>query len=62
MEQQKKISQYDYQNAIKPFEQFIREKDIRLRTDEYIILHFDGVGMTKKIFKPYGFKRQKSFC
>ena len=48
MEKQKKITQYDYQNAIKPFEQFIRETDSRLRTDEYIILHFDGVGMTKK--------------
>ena len=48
MEKQKKISQYDYLNAIKPFEPYIREADIRLRTDEYIILHFDGVDMTRK--------------
>lgn len=48
MEKQKKITQRDYQNANIPFEPFIREADIRLRTDEYIVLHFDGVGMTKK--------------
>lgn len=48
MSKQKKITQFDYLNAIEPFEYFIRETDIRLKTDEYIILHFDGVGMTKK--------------
>lgn len=62
MEQQKKISQYDYQNTIKPFEQFIREKDIRLRTDEYIILHFDGVGMTKKYLSRMASSDKKVFA
>ena len=30
------------------FEPFIRETDKILKSDEYIVLHFDGVGMTKK--------------
>lgn len=73
MEKQKKITQYDYQNAIKPFEQYVREADTRLRTDEYIILHFDGVGMTKKylskmsqhdkkIFSECLFQTAKNLC
>ncbi|MDE6059494.1 MAG: tRNA(His) guanylyltransferase Thg1 family protein [Clostridia bacterium] len=48
MSKQKKITQVDYLKAVEPFEFFIRETDLRVKTDEYIILHFDGVGMTKK--------------
>lgn len=48
MSNQKKITQSDYLKAVEPFEHYIRETDFRLKTDEYIVLHFDGVGMTKK--------------
>lgn len=48
MEKQKKITQYDYIKAMSHFEPFIRETDKVLKSDEYIVLHFDGVGMTKK--------------
>lgn len=51
METQKKISQYDYKNKGKIFEPYIRESDYRLKTDEYIVIHLDGVGFTSKYYK-----------
>ena len=45
---QKKISQYDYEKAGKKFETYIRESDLLLRSDEYIVVHLDGVKFTGK--------------
>lgn len=48
---QKKISQYDYEKAGKKFELYIRESDLLLRSDEYIVVHLDGVKFTGKKYK-----------
>lgn len=45
---QKIISQNDYEKAGKKFELYIRESDLLLRSDEYIVLHLDGVKFTGK--------------
>lgn len=44
----KTISQYDYEKAEKKFELYIRESDLLLRSDEYIVMHLDGVKFTGK--------------
>lgn len=43
---QKIISQNDYERAGKKFELYIRESDLLLRSDEYIVVHLDGVKFT----------------
>lgn len=48
---QKKLSQSDYNNGGKKFFPLIRETDIRLRSDEYIVIHLDGVKFTSKHLK-----------
>ena len=48
---QKKISQYDYEKKGKIFEPYMRESDCRLRTEEYIVVHLDGVSFTSKYYK-----------
>lgn len=47
-DKQKKISQYDYVKTGIKFERYIRETDLRLRSDEYIIVHLDGVKFTSQ--------------
>lgn len=61
MSKQKIISQNDYLKAMKPFEIYIREADHILRTDEYIIIHLDGVGMTKNVLGKLNDEDRKSF-
>lgn len=51
MKKQTKITQYDYKNEGKQFENYIRESDFRLKTDENIIVHLDGIGFTHKYYK-----------
>ena len=45
---QKKISQNDYERAGNKFELYIRESDLLLRSDEYIVVHLDGVKFTSQ--------------
>ncbi len=45
-DKQKIISQSDYERAGKKFELYIRESDLLLRSDEYIVVHLDGVKFT----------------
>lgn len=47
---QKKITQKDYKAAEKTFERYMREADVLLRNDEYVIIHLDGVNFTKRHF------------
>lgn len=51
MKRQKKITQYDYKKEGKQFENYIRESDFRLKTDESIIVHLDGINFTRKYYK-----------
>lgn len=45
---QKIISQNDYERAGNKFELYIRESDLLLRSDEYIVVHLDGVKFTSQ--------------
>lgn len=45
---QKIISQNDYERAGDKFELYIRESDLLLRSDEYIVVHLDGVKFTSQ--------------
>lgn len=60
MKRQKKITQYDYKNEEKQFEKYIRESDFRLKTDESIIVHLDGVGFTRKYYKQLDAENKKA--
>lgn len=60
MIRQKKITQYDYKNAEKQFENYIRESDFRLKTDESIMVHLDGVGFTRKYYKHLDAENKKA--
>lgn len=40
-----------YESAMKPFEQFISDSDHILRAEEPILVHLDGVGMTRKYLR-----------
>lgn len=60
MKRQKKITQYDYKNEEKQFENYIRESDFRLKTDESIIVHLDGVGFTRKYYKQLDAEKKKA--
>ena len=53
MDKQKNISQYQFCKTAESFEFYIRERDICLRTDEYIIVHLDGVDFTHKYYIKY---------
>ena len=53
MDKQKNISQYQFCKTAESFEFYIRESDICLRTDEYIIVHLDGVDITHKYYRQY---------
>ena len=53
MDKQKNISQYQFCKTAESFEFYIRESDICLRTDEYIIVHLDGVDFTHKYYRQY---------
>lgn len=46
-----KLTQIDYDKSGKTFFPFIRETDIRLRSDEYMVIHLDGVKFTSKHLK-----------
>ena len=59
MKRQKKITQYDYKKEGKQFENYIRESDFRLKTDESIIVHLDGVGFTRKYYKHLSSENKK---
>lgn len=48
---QKRITQEDYIREGVKFETYIRESDMILRSDEYIIVHLDGVKFTGKYYK-----------
>lgn len=48
MSSQKKVTQGEYTAKGLQFENNIRESDYRLRTDEYIVIHVDGVKFTSK--------------
>lgn len=50
---QKRITQGDYIREGVNFETYIRESDIILRSDEYIIVHLDGVKFTSKYYKTF---------
>lgn len=53
MDKQKKITQGEFVSVGKNFETYIRESDFRLRTDESIVIHLDGVGFTHKYYKKF---------
>lgn len=53
MDKQKKITQGEFVSVGKNFENYIRESDFRLRTDESIVIHLDGVGFTHKYYKKF---------
>lgn len=53
MGKQKNISQYQFCKTAESFKSYIRESDICLRTDEYIIVHLDGVDFTHKYYRQY---------
>ncbi|MBR2376875.1 MAG: hypothetical protein IKA85_03750 [Clostridia bacterium] len=50
---QKRITQADYIREGIKFESYIRESDVRLRSDEYIVIHLDGVKFTGNYYKKY---------
>ena len=50
---QKRITQADYIREWIKFETYIRERDVRLRSDEYIVIHLDGVKFTGNYYKKY---------
>ena len=50
---QKRITQGDYIREGRDFEAYIRESDVILRSDEYIIVHLDGVKFTGKYYKTF---------
>lgn len=50
---QKRITQADYIREGIKFETYIRESDVRLRSDEYIVIHLDGVKFTGNYYKKY---------
>lgn len=50
-----------YENAMKPFEQYIRETDCILRSDEYILVHLDGLRMTKKYLRKMDEAERQTF-
>lgn len=56
---QKKLSQSDYNNSGKKFFPLIRETDVRLRSDEYIVIHLDGIKFTSKHLKSLDTSTQK---
>ena len=56
---QKRITQSDYINDGRSFEPFIRESNVLLRNDEYIVIHLDGVHFTNKYFRGFS---QKERC
>lgn len=60
MKRQKKITQYDYKNAEKQFENYIKESDFRLKTDESIIVHLDGINFTRKYYKQLDAENKKA--
>ena len=53
MDKQKNISQCKFCKTAESFKSYIRESDICLRTDEYIIVHLDGVDFTHKYYRQY---------
>lgn len=60
---QKKITQKDYKAAEKTFERYMREADVLLRNDEYVIVHLDGVNFTKRYFSKFDCtERKQVFC
>lgn len=60
MEKQKKITQYDYNKAGKVFDSHIKESDYRLKPDEYIVVHLDGVKFTSNYYKKMTEKNRKT--
>ena len=56
---QKKITQGDYIREGVNFETYIRESDVILRSDEYIIVHLDGVKFTSKYYKMFSKEDKK---
>lgn len=48
---QKKITQFEYTKSGEKFFPLIRESDIILRSDEYIVIHLDGVKFTSRYLK-----------
>lgn len=50
---QKRVTQENYIREGLKFETYIRESDIILRSDEYIIVHLDGVKFTGKYYKRF---------
>ena len=57
--EQKKITQKDYIVDGKEFEPFIRESDVLLRNDEYIVIHLDGVHFTSGFFRNFPKEKKK---
>ncbi len=53
MDKQKNISQCKFCKTAESFKSYTRESDICLRTDEYIIVHLDGVDFTHKYYRQY---------
>lgn len=56
---QKRITQWDYIREGVKFETFIRESDMILRSDEYIIVHLDGVKFTGKYYNKFSKENKK---
>ena len=48
---QKKITQFEYTKSGEKIFPLIRESDIILRSDEYIVIHLDGVKFTSRYLK-----------
>ena len=48
---QKKVTRFDYTKSGEKFFPLIREADIILRSDEYIVIHLDGVKFTSRYLK-----------
>jgi tRNA(His) 5'-end guanylyltransferase len=58
-DKQKRVTQSDYVSEGAKFAQYIREGDVRLRTDEYVVVHLDGVKFTGKYYKSFSSQEKK---
>lgn len=56
---QKRITQADYIREGVKFDSYIRESDLRLHTDEYVVVHLDGVKFTGKYYRAFSRQEKK---
>ena len=57
--EQKRITQADYMREGVKFDSYIRESDLRLHTDEYVVVHLDGVKFTGKYYRAFSRQEKK---